>query len=337
MGKPVAVLISDIHFTVQTLEIATESLLMAINKAMELKVSLVIAGDLLDSKAIIRAECLNRLIDIFNERGEDLRGIYVLPGNHDKVNEKSLDHSLSFLPTCFLIDHPRKADWGSYIGYMLPYFNDSADLLNALKTIPLGSRIIMHQGVQTAHMGHYVQDKTSLPPEAFADYRVISGHYHRRQDIKCGRPRKNAVGLFSYIGNPYTLSFGEANDGPKGFQILKDDGLLEFVPTNLRKHVIIERDISSLDTPIEGVNPEDLVWFKLTGTKSQLAKIKKKDISQLLNRDNFKLDLIATESEKVLTSRVNKNNHELLDDLIEKLDDSTEHKNYLKQLWREIL
>jgi hypothetical protein len=56
MSKPVAVLISDVHFNLSTLELASSAMKMAQNRAVELNVPLVVAGDLTDHKAIIRGE-----------------------------------------------------------------------------------------------------------------------------------------------------------------------------------------------------------------------------------------------------------------------------------------
>jgi len=332
-SKPVAVLISDIHFTPATLELATKSLIAAQDKAAHLRVPLIIAGDILDSKALMRAECVNRLIDIFCI---PVCETILIPGNHDLLNEKASTHTLNFLrPYISVIDESFIL---SPIGYLLPYHSDVEKLQETLNEIPKGRTIIMHQGVQTAYMGHYQQDKTSLPKEAFADFRVISGHYHRAQDIKCGRPRKGAVGLFSYIGNPYTLSFGEANDGPKGFQILYSNGLLEQVPLNLRKHVIIERDTANLYSRIDNVNTEDLVWLKVTGVRSELDALSKNDLGlKLLGRTNYKLDKIYTDVSKIPVKTDTMNDGEVLDALIDAESDTPVQKDTLKRLWREVI
>ena len=281
MKKPKAVLISDIHFTPATLELASQSLIAAKECAIELDVPLIIAGDTLDSKAIIRGECANRLIEILNDR-QFTNPTLMLVGNHDLLNEKSKEHSLNFLrPYCQVIDRP--ADYPG-IGRLIPYFSNPETLKTYLGAIQKGDLLIMHQGVQTADMGHYVQDKTSLPKETFEDFRVISGHYHCAQDIKCGRPRKGAVGLFSYIGNPYTLSFGEANDGPKGYQILNDDGSLTQIPLDLRTHIILKMSVDEMCN-YDSFYPsraDDLIWLKLTGTREQLSKVDKKDIGRLV-------------------------------------------------------
>jgi hypothetical protein len=98
----------------------------------------------------------------------------------------------------------------------------------------------MHQGFKGAFMGEYVVDKTSIDPSEVADYNVITGHYHRRQKI----------GTVQYIGTPYTITFAEAHDPEKGYQLLLEDGSLRFVPLNLRRHIIVERSCGNVLDPI---------------------------------------------------------------------------------------
>jgi hypothetical protein len=331
-SKPVAVLISDVHYNVTTLPVANTAMKAALAKAEELKVPLVDAGDLLDTKAILRAECVNALIDLFSKSSTR---IVLLVGNHTLINEKGKEHVLNFLrPHCDIIDSPM---WDEELqSWLIPYESNSQTLQKTLSDIPGGSRLIMHTGVQSAFMGHYIQDKSSLPKESYANYRVVSGHYHRAQDIKCGRPRKGAVGLFTYIGNPYTLSFGEAQDGSKGFGVLMSDGTLERIPTNLRKHVIIEETVGEFKE-VPKLATDDLLWLKVRGPKSELSKLNKKALgARYIGHSNFKLDLIPTDS-NVSQPPQKTTEPELLDHLISDLAESEEFKVYLKELWREII
>lgn len=333
-AKPIAVLIADVHYNINTLDIADAAMRQAISKANELDVPFIVAGDLHDTKAQLRGECIHSIILTFQTCKVPS---YVSVGNHCRINEKSEAHALEFLrPYTNVIDSPQVIDIKvNKDVWIIPYHSDSDNLKRLLESIKPESLLIAHQGVQSAHMGHYVQDKTSLPPEAFADFRVVSGHYHRRQDIKCGRPRKGAVGLFSYIGNPYTLNFGEALDPPKGFQVLMDDGSLEFHPTNLRKHVVIEVHADHW-WDIGPQSPEDLTWVKITGAKSELAGISKAAVSEIIGHPNFKLDLIPSDSEDLQPIKEELQDSEIMDMIIETLPDGKEHKAYLKDLWREL-
>lgn len=330
---PKAVLISDIHFTLKTLDLATYSLVQALSIAIELNVPLIIAGDTLNDKALMRAEIVNRLIEIFNTC--DYKNIYMLVGNHDLINEKGREHTLNFLSNYINIIKSPVEIKGLYL---YPYFSDPSALSQHLEKVIRGSTIIMHQGVQGAFMGDYVIDKTSLPKEVFADYRVISGHYHRAQNIKCGRPRKGGIGLFSYIGNPYTLTFGEANDGPKGYQILNENGLLTQIPLNLRKHVIAERTIETIGMKESNLKPEDLLWLKVTGTESELSKIKKQEIGmEWLGHTNFKLDKIVLQSDKPKAKTEGMKDEQIFDLMIDDMNEEDGQKRYLKKLWREVI
>lgn len=344
MAKPSCVVIGDIHFTIPTLELATKALVAAQDTASALNVPLVINGDTLDTKSIIRGEVANRLISILDKDGPLT---FINTGNHDALNEKSKESSLNFLrPYANVVSTPRYVE--EVNSWIIPYQHDSDEMLGILNSIPKGSRLIIHQGVIGAWLGHYVQDKTSLPLEVFSDYRVIASHYHRAQDIKTGRPRKGAIGLFSYIGNPYSLSFGEANDGPKGFQILNDDGLLTQVKTKLRGHYIYERTAEeAINMQTRGAhlgmtgdygNQDDLVWLKVSGPRSDLAKVNKKLLGVHLGLTNYKLDLIPTSDVSSETPSSEKlSEAEILDKLIDETSEPKAQKIALKDLWRELI
>lgn len=337
-SKPKAVIINDIHFNVANLEIASSALETAAEKSYELGVPLIIAGDLIDTKAILRGEVANRLKELFDRMRGFSQPIFILVGNHDLINEKSPDTSLNFLSLFPEVNLIRTATYYDHkLGlWFLPYYHDLPELKRVLSRIDPGSIIIMHQGVQGAFMGHYVQDKTSLSKEDFADFRVISGHYHRKQDIKCGRPRKGGVGLFSYTGSPYTQSFSEAEDGPKGFHVLMDDGMLELVELPFRRHKIIEVNVDNLAFPMPA--PDDIIWLKVRGPKSELDKIEKKDLVPLIGHASFKLDKIPLEAEEQKVQVIEKkDNSALFDSLIDNLAETEEHKEYLKLLWKGLL
>ena len=339
-NKPKAVIISDVHYSHKTLEVADAAYRMAIDTAAMLKVPLIDAGDLTNDKSILRAEVVNRLlttVDYAFSKGVD---IFALVGNHSLCNEKGEEHALHFLEASVHIISSPVSIWGFNF---IPYQNTQEKMVEALKKFPKGSEIIIHQGLMGANMGDYVQDKTSLDKEVFADYRIISGHYHRKQDIKCGRPRKGAVGLFSYLGNPYTLTFGEANDGPKGFHVLLENGLLEFIPTDLRKHYVANLTLDGLRLvlaarKVDDLNPNDFLWLKVQGPYSELQKLDKRAIGmKLLGHANYKLDKIPTDAVKVISDTQKLTGEQILDNLIDATAEEPGQKSTLKKLWREIL
>lgn len=338
-AAPKAVLCSDIHFSISTLDLASSALTQAINKAKDLKVPLIIAGDLHDTKALLRGEVVNRIISIMSQKwGTILDSIHILIGNHDLINEKGKEDSLNFL-NAYATMH-RSTEYVCELGmHMIPYHSDLDKLQATLRTIPKGATIVMHQGIHSADMGHYVHDKSAAPKNWFKDFRVISGHYHRAQDIKCGPLRKGGVGLFSYIGSPYTVSFAEAKDGLKGFRVLYADGTLELVPTNLRKHIVVEREIINACAPIPEYVNGDLVWMKLRSPKSLLDAAKKEYIGKrVLGHSNFKLDKISKDmSGKEYKDKNPLKDSEVLDRIIERCAESEEKKDELRTLWRSLL
>lgn len=335
MKKPIAVLISDVHYNLKNLQLADTSMRKAIDTAKELSVPLIIAGDLHDTKAIIRAECMNAMLATFIYANRLEVNLRVLVGNHDLINEKGHENALVYLGIySYIVVEP-----SSYKGFnFIPYQSSPELFLEALNKIPKGSTVIAHQGVTEADMGEYVVDHSAVPKEALADYRIISGHYHKAQNIKCGRPKKGSVGLMSYIGSPYTMSFAEANDGPKGFQVLFEDGTMQQQVLNLRKHVVIECNASEVEDLYPDLSKDDLLWLKVSGTYTELEKLDKSVIgSRLIGHSNFKLDKIVTDPDTVPVPKENQTASEIMDSLVDSRMESEELRTQFKAAWRKVM
>lgn len=322
MFKRGVVLISDIHFNINTLKEAEASLRQAIKTSDNLGYTLIICGDLNDTKAIIRAEVANKLLEILSTRNKS--NTIILIGNHDLINEKGKEHSLNFLdPYATIINEP--FEWGGY--HLIPYQTSLEVFRGIIKGIPEGSTIVMHQGVQGAFMGDYMQDKTSVHIDELKAFKVYSGHYHRHQNI----------GTVTYIGNPYTLSFGEANDSSKGFLVLDEHERMTKVPTKLRRHHVIERDNTDFLVADHSVKPNDLLWLKIKGKSEWLSTLSKEELGkQYIGHNNFRLDLIPTDEKQEITETP-KAPLEVLDLVIESSGASEERKTSLKKLAKELL
>jgi DNA repair exonuclease SbcCD nuclease subunit len=341
-SRPVAVLISDVHYNIATLPLADAAMNQAIAKSNELKIPLVVAGDLHDTKANLRGECTNAMLETFRKCEQYC---YILRGNHDSLNEKSEESALNFLeriqdngdwdnnPSIEIVNDSivtRRITVNHMKTHLVPYHSNPQKLKAYLNRVDAGSCVIMHQGVTGANMGDYVQDKSSISSGDVEGLRVISGHYHGRQTIHWPRG-----GSWSYIGNPYTLSWGEAQDMQKGFQILYSNGSLEFVPTNLRKHVVVSFIYPLIPLNLAEVKQQgDLIWVKMYGNKEDLAKCTREVLTTRLGITDFKLDKFPDALESV-AKPISKNQSEILDSIIEGLMQiSPECKVRLKDLWK---
>lgn len=327
--RPIAVVISDVHFNMFTLSLASASLRAAVLKAEELSAPLIIAGDLHDTKALLNGKCVKTILDILRNVTVS---VYVLVGNHDKLNERSEEHSLEFLrPYACVVDSPIHIPG---VAYLIPYQHDTEVLKNILANAKLNchQRLIMHQGVIGGSMGEYVTDKTSLSPNDYKGFRVISGHYHRHQFVQIPE------GSWEYIGTPYTVTAAEAEDGPKGFQIINSDFSMTQVPLTLRKHVTVERTVTTVLDPIPELKPDDILWLKVTGSYSELELLNKKQIGlKHLGHQNFKLDPVYTDGPKADEMDIGSlKAEELIDLMIDEAEEPKTEKAALKKLWREV-
>lgn len=322
--KQIAVLLSDVHFTPATLELAAQSFLKAQFKAKILDVPLIVCGDTLDSKAVMRAECVNRLLELVSVK--DAPDMIFVVGNHDLCNEKGKTHSLNFLkPYATVVETIQTSLLGGVNLTIIPYQSDPNTIKNWLedRDTEKGDIFLMHQGVTGSDSGDYIHDKSAIPKEWLKDLKVWSGHYHNRQTIALP-----SDGEWNYIGNPYSLSFGEANDKPKGYQILMSDGTAEFVPTNLRKHVIYEITPDNETSELKRHQPGDLVWVKAKGPRAWLSSFRKESYGAC------RLTTECTDdAPKAITASLR--GPEALDSIIDQQPDKAT-SDRLKSLWRQL-
>lgn len=337
--KPIAVLISDVHYNINTLEVANTALKQAVDKTWELDLPLVICGDLHDTKANIRGECIKAMMETLSQcRYHPI----ILRGNHDSINEKSNEHSLEFLrESCFIVSlglkqYTSNLDEEIKLGWFIPYQHDPDVFRQLINLVPKDSIVFMHQGVQNTNSGHYFQDKSAIPKEWLAGRRVISGHYHTKQNIKLADG-----GLLSYVGNPYTLGFGEANDPEKGYQILYEDGSLEFIPTNLRRHQIIEVETNGTDKWTWSQEPVEnsILWVKVSGSSDYLSTLTKSEVASYVGiKQDFKLDLIPYPVVHNNVYNSDLSHFEIMNGLIDSLTNTSEQRKLrLKLMYKETI
>lgn len=322
MSKPKAVLISDVHYSLNSLEVADTAFRMAIDLASQLGVPLIDCGDVTNDKAILRAEVANRMLETIDYAADLGVDLYFLVGNHSLLNEKGKEHALHFLKNNLNVCIISAPTYDKTLNInFIPYQSSKESFMQAFDKTENKALIICHQGFKGAYMGEYLQDKSSVDPELLKDHTIYSGHYHRRQKI----------GTVQYIGTPYTTSFAEANDGAKGCLILNHDNTCEFVPFDLRKHIIIEIEAKG---SLDYINPDGkhLLWVKARGSKLELEQFSKK-----IGPRSFKLDLILTEETTKSIDTNNLTDVQILDSLIDETNESEAHKQNLKELYKELL
>lgn len=322
--SPKAVIINDIHYNLQTLQVADAVLNMAVDKANELKLPLIIAGDLHDTKAVMRAECVNAILKTLDKMNEHT---YILRGNHDSLNEKSKDHALTAFVSdkCDVVAHPVYCQELNL--YFIPYQSDPSEFVEALDKIPKFSFLIIHQGVYSESSAY--NEASAVPLSVFDKYyTVVSGHYHKRQSLNDGR--------FIYTGAPYTVTFAEADDPEKGYHILMNDNSLQFIPTKVRKHVIYNVTEQNLSSNMSKHNPEDIIWVKYQGSNnSAVITIVGETIGIT---QGFKLDYVEYDRGDIkIPLTVNESDEQVLDRVIDSSNASLEEKSRLKQLYRQLL
>lgn len=184
-------------------------------------------GDLLHTKDIVRARCLNAYMTYFTNT--QLKHI-ILIGNHDWTSKDCTEHALEplkLLDNVTIVDRPVQEGKALFLPYSSSIEAFRASLSDA-------KYLFMHQGVTGCDYGNGFIAENELPIENLARYKkVISGHFHRYQ-VKDN---------LTYLGTPFSHTFGESNQ-IKYLGIFDDlDGSLQLIETDFPKHITEEYHI----------------------------------------------------------------------------------------------
>jgi len=255
--------ISDVHICLKNREVAIQVLRQALEAARFKKIPLVIAGDLNDTKALLRSEYMNDLQRLFDEFGDVI--IYIMVGNHDLNNKHADDHSLNFLnyqKNVTVIDQTCYIDFNGVRWGIIPYQKTRSDFEAVVKSwVGRVDNLITHQGYLGAFMGDYVVDESSADPKIMVDFKcVLSGHYHKSQLVGDN---------IRYFGSPYTVNFGEAKQEKFIWTVSQiEGGAINCEPTmtNARRHVKIEID-ESWSGELQPLRPDSIVQVSVKGTR----------------------------------------------------------------------
>lgn len=233
-------------------------------------------GDFLDTKEVIRGKCLNLLYEYFST--SKLQHI-ILIGNHDWFNLECQDHSLkslAALKNVTIIDTVRQHPTLPFVFF--PYIHDKAKLKEILLQYS-GKELIAFGHFEVSGFdfgnGHLCEDGIVTHADFMGFKRVISGHFHKLQQ----------TGNFTYLGTPFSHSFGEANqDKVIGTYELSTD-TLELTPTDFPRHISMKVDLSKrgaekrLQEFLDG-NESNLIRIQLYGNPEEVAKLDKSKYSQ---------------------------------------------------------
>lgn len=223
----------------------------------------IILGDLLDTKEVVRGKCLNTYVRRL--KASKLK-FWILVGNHDWFNHDCQDHALETLkniPNVTIVDEP--LDYKNYL--FLPYTHNVELLKQWMQELGKGRIVFCHAdikgfdyGGKISEVGLDVKDLMGGPKA------VYSGHYHKYQQ----------EGKVTYIGAPFSHSFGEANQ-------LKYIGVyntlnnkLELIQTPFPRHISLEIDCNR-QKRLQDNNGMDILRVVLTGTQEYIDKFHRED------------------------------------------------------------
>ena len=248
--------VGDPHVTHKNLDIAHDLVTQVEAKGLDV----IWLGDMLDTKEVIRGKCFNFWFNYFRSSKLNHK---VLVGNHDYFNLECQEHSLEglkALPNVVVVDDLLIVD--ELKAAFIPYVHDDANLVAMLDKIPHGMNLFGHLELAGFDFGNgYICEQGAVGKRYEKFPQVITGHFHKYQQ----------QANITYLGTPYSLTFGESNQ-IKYLATYDTEGetSLTLTTTTFRQHVTVDYNLneSDCDWPIR---KEDLVRINLIGTQEQIA------------------------------------------------------------------
>lgn len=331
--KKLFVATADVHICLKNLDVSTLVLRQGLDNARRLNVPFVIAGDLNDTKALLRSEYVKALIDLFREYSDV--EIIVLIGNHDLNNKASTAHSLEFLK---LVDNVRLIDQVTEISFQrtkfmfIPYMNTKEQFHEAIETTRKKKikRIICHQGFLGAHMGDYAVDDSSYDPSLLSDFSFVgSGHYHLHQ-----WPQPNVM----YFGSPFTVNHGESGHEKFLWEIgLENKKIVQKgIPSEVRRHYQVVLENSLPESVDFNIRKDSILKVVLKGTKEFCLGTSRERLQELFEIENLSISTeITRQSNNRISAEMIQKPIEVLKDYVSRAETHFDSDKLLDFIFRE--
>lgn len=229
------------------------------DKIEELGNPCILLGDLLDTKEMVRGRCINKYIE---RLGNSSLKFFILVGNHDWFNLECEAHSLEplkLLSNVTIIDKPM--EFKHFVA--LPYIHDREVLSQKVLTLcDKNKALFCHVDMVNFDYGNGYMSEHGLTVKDFKKYpMVISGHYHKAQSEE----------NFTYLGTPFSHSFGESNQIKYIGIYNTETNWLDLLETNFPKHITIEIE-AAVDVRTN-LNPNDYNRVIIKGVKEDIARV----------------------------------------------------------------
>lgn len=227
---------------------------------------IILTGDLLDTKAIVRSECFNFLYDKFRT---SKKTFHIVVGNHDQHNLGTLENSLrplGALPNVNIYGETTEFKIFNIDFVGIPYIHDPEQFKKEIKKIKNPSKkfLICHQGLTGFDYGNGYIAKDETDSNSIKGFKeVIIGHFHKYQEFSNG----------CFIGTPFSQTFGESNQEKYIIEI-EEDGLVVTKTTNFPMHMTYEIDCDC-DSEKPNYDENNYNRIILTGSKESIEEFSK--------------------------------------------------------------
>lgn len=248
---PCLLMFNDIHVSKDNIPEFEKNWNEAISICRKQHIKLIaIGGDLFMSRSSQTLDVLLSVHDAFIEAEKWDITVFMVNGNHDKVNQEGLRgychvfdrHSNVYVGDEYITVYD-KDNW-DFALHLFAYFPENGSFRERLerwKCLLLNKKykknyLYLHEGINGALLH---SSDNELPVHIFAEFdKVFVGHYHNRNIINGSN--------IEYIGASRQHNFGETED--KGYTMLYSDGSYEFIKNQVNKRYRV------IEVPEEKVN-----------------------------------------------------------------------------------
>lgn len=222
---------SDLHVMPSTLSTCIQVLDTVHSTAIQANAGILFLGDFWHHRGFVRVDSLNAILDVMSNWTVPC---IMIPGNHDQVDWRGVEHSLTPLGNSYRLSSLNGVDGDGegqpkqYPGPLIisrptkflnalfiPHIRDKAMMKSILssKEAASSSALFVHADVKGASMNDLIKSEHGLSASIFpANKLVYSGHFHKPHVVKSGKNKSsnNCNISIRYVGSPYQTSFSES-------------------------------------------------------------------------------------------------------------------------------